>query len=76
MPADTDLQFPVLIGDIGGTNARFQIIEEPLHQPLVFDPVRTADFANIEQALECAVTKKNWPAPAFGDHGRSRPHHS
>ncbi len=58
MPADTDLQFPVLIGDIGGTNARFQIIEEPLHQPLVFDPVRTADFANIEQALECAVTKK------------------
>ena len=54
--ASTDrLAFPVLIGDIGGTNARFALIPDA-EAPLVpFQPVATADFPDIETAIEAAV---------------------
>jgi glucokinase len=55
MTGTTDLHFPVLIGDIGGTNARFQIIETAHAAPIVFEPVRTADFDSLEQAIEKSV---------------------
>lgn len=51
----TALPFPVLIGDIGGTNARFAIVpdrEAPLE---VFHPVPTGDFPDIETAVEESV---------------------
>jgi glucokinase len=48
-------QFPVLIGDIGGTNARFGIVEAPGLPMTRFDPVRIADFASIEDALRRLV---------------------
>ena len=55
MSGAPDLEFPVLIGDIGGTNARFQIIQERNGPVIEFDPVRTADFDSIEQAIEQSV---------------------
>ncbi|MEP0940487.1 MAG: glucokinase, partial [Rhizobiaceae bacterium] len=55
MTDTTHLSFPVLIGDIGGTNARFQIIGAAHAPPVIFQPVRTADFATIEQAIEQSV---------------------
>ena len=49
------LPFPVVVGDIGGTNARFAIVPSA-HEPLVQLPVqRTADHKSIEQALSAAV---------------------
>ncbi len=48
---------PTLIGDIGGTNARFQIVEED-GNTLRFDPVRTADFVSAEEAISQAVLSK------------------
>ena len=48
-----------LVGDIGGTNARFHIIERPHAEPLIFDPVRTADFESIEQAVDQAVLARS-----------------
>ena len=51
----TTLPFPVLVGDIGGTNARFAIVpdrEAPLE---VFHSVATGDFRDIETAIEEAV---------------------
>ncbi len=50
-----DFEFPVLIGDIGGTNARFQIIEQPNGDVMEFDPVRTEDFESLEQSISHAV---------------------
>ncbi|NKB51496.1 MAG: glucokinase [Rhizobiaceae bacterium] len=50
-----DLEFPVLIGDIGGTNARFQIIEQRNGDVIEFDPVRTADFDSLEQSISHSV---------------------
>jgi len=48
---------PTLIGDIGGTNARFQIVEED-GNIAVFDPVRTADFSCADEAIKAAVLAK------------------
>ena len=49
------LPFPVLIGDIGGTNARFALIADADAPPQVFEPVATADFPSIESAVEEGV---------------------
>jgi glucokinase len=54
-----NLAFPVLIGDIGGTNARFAVVpdrEAPLD---LFHPVATGDFPNIEPAVEASVLAKS-----------------
>jgi glucokinase len=49
--------FPVLLGDIGGTNARFSVLQhadgELLHLPIV----QTADFATIDDAVRKVVLK-------------------
>lgn len=44
-------EFPVLVGDIGGTNARFALLSAPNAKPQNFDNVATADFANIDVAI-------------------------
>lgn len=50
-----EARFPVLIGDIGGTNARFALIEA-IDSPLQRMPdVKTGDHASIEEAIEAAV---------------------
>ncbi len=48
-------EFPVLIGDIGGTNARFALIESQNGEPHSFENVQTADFANIDVAIRDAI---------------------
>ena len=55
MNGSTGFEFPVLICDIGGTNARFQIIEQSGDNPVAFDPVRTANFTDVESAIRNAV---------------------
>lgn len=52
---DTVLKFPVLIGDIGGTNARFAILTGPHADPKDFPIVQTADFTTIDEAIQTAI---------------------
>ena len=52
------LAFPVLIGDIGGTNARFALIPDRDAPVQIFRPVATADFPDIEAAIEASVLAK------------------
>ena len=47
--------FPVLVGDIGGTNARFALISDAHAAPKLFDTVGTGDFASIQSAIEDIV---------------------
>lgn len=47
--------FPVLIGDIGGTNARFAVLAEAGAEPQQVETVKTADFATIDDAIRAAV---------------------
>jgi glucokinase len=52
---ETILQFPILIGDIGGTNARFAILIDAYAEPKQFPIVQTADFATIDDAIQAAI---------------------
>ncbi len=52
---DINLPFPILIGDIGGTNARFALLIDAFAEPRPFPPVKTADFANIDEALQRCI---------------------
>ena len=47
--------FPVLIGDIGGTNARFAVIEDVGAAVGELPIVQTANYPTIEEAIEDAV---------------------
>ncbi len=52
---DSALKFPILIGDIGGTNARFAILLDTYAEPKEFPNVQTADFATIDEAIQTAI---------------------
>ncbi|KRA00123.1 glucokinase [Mesorhizobium sp. Root157] len=59
----TTLRFPILIGDIGGTNARFSVIADEASD--AGDPyiVKTADFATIDDAIRAAVLDRSTLRP-------------
>jgi glucokinase len=49
------LPFPVLIGDIGGTNARFALITDAEGDLLRFPDTHTADHPTIDDAIEHVI---------------------
>ncbi|MFD1744567.1 glucokinase [Rhizobium helianthi] len=55
--------FPILIGDIGGTNARFWILTDVFAEPQQFPNVRTADFATLDEAIQTQVLDKTSRQP-------------
>jgi glucokinase len=56
-------EFPVLVGDIGGTNARFALIESAQSEPVSFANVQTSDFANIDIAILEAILPQTKARP-------------
>ena len=56
---DTAMPFPILIGDIGGTNARFAIIPDATAEQIHFPNVRTADFETIDDAIRSCILEKS-----------------
>lgn len=52
------LPFPILIGDIGGTNARFALLIDAFAAPKEFPVIQTAQFANIDDALQQCILDK------------------
>lgn len=57
------LTFPILIGDIGGTNARFSILTDAYGEPKQFPNVHTADFETIDEAIQKGVLDKTSVQP-------------
>ncbi|AFL54490.1 glucokinase [Sinorhizobium fredii] len=57
MPSASEhsFSFPILIGDIGGTNARFALLVDAASELLQLPPVKTGDFATIEEALQKSI---------------------
>ena len=49
------MAFPILIGDIGGTNARFAVVQDAASEPFVLPTVKTADFPTIDDAIAATV---------------------
>ena len=52
------LKFPILIGDVGGTNARFSLLVDAFAVPKAFPVVQTADFETIDDAIQASVLDK------------------
>lgn len=57
------MPFPILIGDIGGTNARFALLIDAYAEPKFFPIVQTADFATIDDAIQSTVLDKTSVQP-------------
>ncbi|WP_188311841.1 glucokinase [Salinarimonas soli] len=53
----TPIPHPLLVGDIGGTNARFALVPEPGAAPIPVLHTRTADHASVEEALSEAIAR-------------------
>lgn len=53
------LRFPVLIGDIGGTNARFSIVLDANSEATEPHIVQTANFRTIDEAIQAAVLDRS-----------------
>ncbi|WP_105428792.1 glucokinase [Neorhizobium sp. T6_25] len=58
-----NLPFPILIGDIGGTNARFSILLDADAEPKPFPNVRTADYPTIDDAIQKIVLDRSSVKP-------------
>ena len=56
--SDQSFSFPILIGDIGGTNARFALLADRSAEPLQLPPIKTGDFETIEEALKKSILDK------------------
>ncbi|WP_342154407.1 glucokinase [Methylorubrum sp. SB2] len=56
-------EFPVLVGDIGGTNARFGLIETVGAAARVLAHEPTAGYADPSAAIRAALDKSGAPAP-------------
>jgi glucokinase len=52
---DEHFPFPILVGDIGGTNARFMLLTDATAEPQVFPILQTAKFDTIEDAFRQGV---------------------
>lgn len=50
-----DAGFPLLIGDIGGTHARFAILPDARSELIVFESARTAEHRSLEEAIRQVV---------------------
>lgn len=57
------LHFPILIGDIGGTNARFGLLSDAHSQPVHFPILQTGDFPTIEAAIEVTLRGAGLASP-------------
>lgn len=55
--------FPVLVGDIGGTNARFGMVDAPGAPPRVLSHEATAAHPDPSAAIRAALQKSGAPAP-------------
>ncbi len=53
------LPFPILLGDIGGTNARFSVLADATAEATPFVSVKTADYATIDDAIQKVVLDEN-----------------
>ena len=80
--------YPRLLGDIGGTNARFALQAHPAAEPSQVATLACAQFPGLEEAIEHyylqeqvpAAARPRWAAigianPVVGDHVRMTNHH-
>ena len=60
-----------LVGDIGGTNARFAYVTPEQHQPQSLAKYRVADFQNFDEVMARLIT--DWQALGLPEEGPQNP---
>jgi glucokinase len=60
----TTFEFPVLIGDVGGTNARFALVESRGAKPRLLSHEATADHPDPSAAIKASLAKDGSRTPA------------
>jgi len=60
---ETSFPFPILIGDIGGTNARFAVLVDSYAEPKSFPIIATADYETIDEAIQKGVLDRTSVQP-------------
>jgi len=65
--------FPRLMGDVGGTNARFALLESPDAQPTQVVTYAVADYPNIDGAMSAYLAQITGPRPRQGAVGIANP---
>ena len=73
MTAANTSSFPRLMGDVGGTNARFALQEAPGAQPSQVRTYAVADHANIDGAMKAYLEQVVGPKPRQGAVGIANP---
>jgi glucokinase len=73
MNVDSSSGFPRLLGDVGGTNARFALQEAPGAGPSQIVSYRGADYPNFEQAILHYLSQVTGPRPVQGAIGIANP---
>ncbi|MCB1916960.1 MAG: glucokinase [Rhodocyclaceae bacterium] len=73
MPAESPAEYPHLVADIGGTNARFALVEGPGRRPARFRSFRCADFAGPEDAIRAYLQRERQPMPRQAGIGVATP---
>jgi hypothetical protein len=61
--SEAPLPFPILMGDIGGTNARFSVLVDAYAEPKQFPNLHAADFKTIDDAIKQGVLDKTSVRP-------------
>jgi glucokinase len=56
-------EFPVLLGDIGGTNARFTLLPGPAVPAIPLPRTHTGDHAGVVEAVSSILHGRNCPPP-------------
>lgn len=56
-------EFPVLVGDIGGTNARFGLVPQAGTPPVLLAHLETAAYPDPSTAIRAALARQPMPAP-------------
>lgn len=57
------LHYPLLIGDVGGTNARFALLDDAMADPVTFPAVTTAEFDSLQQVIQSVVLDRTSVRP-------------
>ena len=57
------LPCPILIGDVGGTNARFAILPDSMSEPTGFPAASNAGFSSLEETIRRTVLDKSSVRP-------------
>lgn len=65
--------YPHLVADVGGTHARFAIVESPGRRPIRVQAFRCAEFTGIDDAIRAYLRREGLAMPRHGAIGIATP---